>query len=50
MTRKDRIDDLRHDGVVEADHAGEQRFAALQLADKVLPQFVLDGAGPDTIF
>ena len=44
MSREDGIYDLRHYGIIEADDAGKQRFAPLQLADQVLTKFVFDAA------
>ena len=47
VTRQDRVDDLRHDGVVVADDAGKERLAAPELVDQVLAHFVLHAAPAD---
>ena len=47
MARQDRVDDLRHDGVVVADDAGKERRRAAQALDQVVADFVLDGAAQD---
>ena len=39
--------DLRDDGVVVADDAGEERLAGAQLANQVVADFGLDGAPRD---
>jgi hypothetical protein len=39
---EDGVLDLRDHGFVVADDAGEERLAALKLADQVVPHFVLD--------
>ena len=50
LAREDGVDDLRHDGVVKADDAGEDRVAnfsrslVLQAADEIGAQLVLDAA------
>ena len=44
MTRQDRVDELRDDGFVEPDDAGEERLAGLQLPHEVVANFLLDRA------
>ena len=46
MAREDRVDQLRHDGVVVAENPREQRFVRSQLADEVGPHLLLDRDGP----
>ena len=47
MARQDRVDHLRHDRLVVADDAGEQRVAGAQLGDQVVADFGLDGPARD---
>ena len=49
---KNRVDDLRHDGVVVADDAGENCsvVALAQAGDQVVAQFVFHAAGAQTFF
>ncbi len=42
VSRQDRVDELRDDGVVVADDAGEQRLARLQLPNEVVANFLFD--------
>ena len=48
VLRENRVDELRDDGVVVADDAGEQRFAGLQLAHEVVADFLFDGTRVQT--
>jgi hypothetical protein len=47
VARQHRVDDLRHDRVVEADDAREKRRARTQALDQVVPNLVLDAAPRD---
>jgi hypothetical protein len=42
VSRQDRVDDLRHDRLLIADHAGEERAAAGEAREQVLAHLVLD--------
>ena len=42
VAREDGVDELRHDRLVVADDAGEQVLAVLQLAHKIVANFLLD--------
>ena len=44
VPRENCVDDLRHDGLLVAEDAGEQRAALTEPLEKVLPHLVLDGA------
>ena len=39
--RQQRVDKLRHDGIVVADDPGEERFAGAELGDQVLAHFLV---------
>ena len=41
VLRQQRVDELRHDGVVVADDPGEERFAGAELGDQVLAHFLV---------
>jgi len=47
---KHSVDNLRDDGVLIADDPWKQRFAALELADQVVPQLVFDAAFGNKVF
>ena len=42
VPRQDRVDELRDDGVLVADDAGEERVAGLQLVNEVVANLLLD--------
>jgi hypothetical protein len=44
MTREYGVDHLRDHGVLKPENAGEEVFAALNLADEIVSEFVFDGA------
>jgi hypothetical protein len=44
VLRQNRIDNLRYNGFLVANHAGKQIVTSLQLADEVLAQFVFHTA------
>ena len=44
VARQDGVDELRDDGFVEPDDAGEQRLAGLQLPHEIVANFLLDRA------
>ena len=48
VLREDRVDELRHDRLVVADNAGEERLAGLQLAHEVVADFLFDGTRVQT--
>ena len=50
MTRENGVDDLRHDGIVVSDDAGENGTALTQLHDEVVAHFVLHAPGIQPVF
>ena len=46
VARQDRVDELRNDGLVVADDAGEERLARLELPHEVVANFLLDRPRP----
>ena len=49
VARKNGVDDLRNDGVVIADDAGEDGPSSAQASNQVLAHFVLYAAGAQTL-
>jgi hypothetical protein len=50
MTRQNGVDDLRDNGVVVTDYAGEDRGVVSELRDQVLAQFVFHTTGTQFVF
>ena len=50
MARKNCIDDLRHDGIVVSDDAGENCAALTEFRNQVVAHFVLDASRAQPFF